>query len=260
VARSGSTAPAEPRALESAPTGDGSVRACLVIPIYNHKDTIAGVLDSLVPFGLPCLVVDDGSDADTRETLRQESARRPWVEVLRLPSNQGRGAALRHGYRRAAARAFSHVVQLDADGQHDARDVSKFLEAAGRAPDAVILGRPVFGAESPRARLYGRKISQAFVWAVTGSLAIRDPLCGFRCFPLARTLPLLDRVTLGDRMDFDPEIVVRLAWEGVPIVNVPTRVRYFPDGLSHFRMVRDNVRIARTYLRLVGARVRRGVR
>ena len=115
-------------------------------------------------------------------------------------------------------------------------------------------------AESPRARLYGRKISQAFVWAVTGSLAIRDPLCGFRCFPLARTLPLLDRVTLGDRMDFDPEIVVRLAWEGVPIVNVPTRVRYFPGGLSHFRMVRDNVRIARTYLRLVGARVRRGVR
>jgi glycosyltransferase involved in cell wall biosynthesis len=233
------------------------VRACLLIPIYNHKDTIAGVLDSLAPLGLPCLVVDDGSDEETRETLRRESARRPWVEVLRLPSNQGRGAALRHGYRRAAARAFSHVVQLDADGQHDAGDVPKFLEAACHAPEAVILGRPVFGTESPRARLYGRKLSQAFVWAVTGSRAIRDPLCGFRCFPLKRTLPLLDGVALGDRMDFDPEIAVRLAWDGVPIVNIPTPVRYFPGGLSHFRMVRDNVRIARTYLRLVGACVRR---
>jgi glycosyltransferase involved in cell wall biosynthesis len=234
------------------------VNPCLLIPIYNHKDTIGGVLDSLAHLGLPCLVVDDGSDARTQETLRREGARLPWVEVHRLPTNRGRGAALRHGYQRAAERAFSHVVQLDADGQHDPADVPKFLEAARREPEALILGRPIFGAESPRARLYGRKLSQAFVWAVTGSLAIRDPLCGFRCFPLSRTLPLLDGVTLGDRMDFDPEIVVRLAWDGVSIVNIPTRVRYFRGGLSHFRMVRDNILIVRTYLRLVGARVRRG--
>jgi hypothetical protein len=58
-------------------------------------------------------------------------------------------------------------------------------------------------------------------------------------------------------MDFDPEIVVRLAWEGVPIVNVPTRVRYFRGGLSHFRMMRDNVLITRTYARLVGAVLKR---
>ena len=98
------------------------------------------------------------------------------------------------------------------------------------------------------------------MWAVTGSFAIEDPLCGFRCFPLRRTIPLLDAVDLGDQMEFDPEIVVRLAWNGVPIVNVPTRVRYFQDGLSNFRMVRDDALIVRAYTRLVASRLlgRRG--
>ena len=232
---------------------------CLLIPIYNHKDTIGGVLDALAYLGLPCLVVDDGSDEATQETLRLESGRRPWVELHRLPVNHGRGAALRHGYRRAAERAFSHVVQLDADGQHDAADVPRFLDAARRQPEALILGQPIFGEDSPRARLYGRRLSQAFVWAVTGSLAIRDPLCGFRCFPLSRTIAVLDTVTVGDRMEFDPEIVVRLAWAGVAVVNIPTRVRYFRGGLSNFRMMRDNILISRAYVRLAVARLGRWI-
>jgi hypothetical protein len=155
----------------------------------------------------------------------------------------------------AAGQAPRHAITLDADGQHDPADVPKFLDAARRQPEALVLGRPIFGPDSPRARRYGRRLSQAFVWAVTGSFAIEDPLCGFRCFPLRRTVPLLDAVSLGDRMEFDPEIVVRLAWDGVPIVNVPTRVRYFTGGLSNFRIVRDNALIVRAYARLVLARL-----
>jgi glycosyltransferase involved in cell wall biosynthesis len=237
-----------------------TVNPCLLVPIYNHKDTIGAVLDSLAYLELPCLVVDDGSDETTQEVLRGERARRPWVELSRLPVNRGRGAALRHGYCRAVERGFSHVVQLDADGQHDPADVPRFLEAARRQPEALVLGRPIFGADSPAVRRQGRRLSQAFVWAVTGSYAIEDPLCGFRCFPLRRTVPLLDAVSLGDRMEFDPEIVVRLAWAGVPIVNVPTRVRYFRGGRSNFRMVRDNALIVRAYARLVLARLLGGRR
>jgi glycosyltransferase involved in cell wall biosynthesis len=232
-----------------------AISPCLLIPIYNHKDTIGSVLESLTYLELPCLIVDDGSDEATQETLRKECARRPWTELSRLPVNRGRGAALRHGYGRAAERGFSHVVQLDADGQHDPADVPRFLEAARRQPEALILGRPIFGADSPRIRRWGRRLSQGFVWLVTGSFAVEDPLCGFRCFPLRRTIPLLDAVSLGSRMEFDPEIVVRLAWAGIPIVNIPTRVRYFPGGLSNFRMVRDNALIVRAYTRLVLARL-----
>jgi glycosyltransferase involved in cell wall biosynthesis len=248
-----------PPAAGAPPAGPAAVRPCLLIPIYNHRDTIEGVLEALAPLALPCLVVDDGSDAPTQTALQRAAARWPWIELQRLPANRGRGAALRHGYARAAARGFSHVVQLDADGQHDPADVERFLAAARRQPEALILGQPIFGPESPRVRRYGRRLSQLFVWAVTASFAVGDPLCGFRCFPLGRTLAVLEAAGLGDRMEFDPEIVVRLAWTGLPIVNVPTRVRYFRDGLSNFRMVRDNARIARAYARLTWARVRRAI-
>jgi glycosyltransferase involved in cell wall biosynthesis len=247
------------RGIDVAGESRRALNPCLLIPIFNHGETIGGVLEALAPVGLPCLVIDDGSGESTRDALRRAAERWPWVELHRLPVNRGRGAALRYGYRRAFERAFSHVVQLDADGQHDAADVSRFLDAARRKPEALILGRPIFGADSPRARRYGRRISQAFVWAVTGSFAVEDPLCGFRCFPLGRVMPLLERVTFGDRMEFDPEIVVRLAWDGGVVVNVPTRVRYFRGGLSNFRMIQDNALITRAYVRLVAAAARRWI-
>jgi glycosyltransferase involved in cell wall biosynthesis len=223
---------------------------CLLIPIYNHGDAIAGVLRPLANLSLPALVVDDGSDDATRRALDELGRELPWVEVERLPDNRGRGAALRRGYLWAAERRFSHVVQLDADGQHDPADVPRFLEAARRYPDAMVLGTPIFDASAPASRVYGRQLSRLIVWAETLSRAVDDPLCGFRCLPLEPTVRLIRRVRLGDRMEFDPELVVRLVWEGVPVVNLATRVRYFHGGLSHFDFAHDNVRIARTYLRL----------
>ena len=224
---------------------------CLLIPIYNHGRTIQSVLSTLGDLKLPCLVIDDGSDDVTRAALARAAREFPWATVERLPDNRGRGAALRHGYRSAQARGYSHVVQLDADGQHEAADVPRFLEAARRRPAALVLGAPMFDASAPRSRLIGRRLSRFWVHVETLSLTIDDPLCGFRCFPLSPTVDLLSRARLGDRMEFDPEIVVRWAWEGWPIVNLPTRVRYFRDGLSHFRPLDDNLRISWAHTRLV---------
>jgi glycosyltransferase involved in cell wall biosynthesis len=235
------------------------VNACVLIPIFDHGETIGAVLEGLAPLGLPCLVVNDGSGHETTEALSALAARLPWVQIEHLPVNRGRGAALRHGYRAASARGFSHAVQLDADGQHDPDDVGALLDAAERQPTALVLGDPRFDETAPRSRLYGRRLSQVIVWGYTGSFAVHDPLCGFRCFPLAATLAVLDRHRFGDRMDFDPEIVVRLAWAGLPIVNVPVRVRYFAQGRSHFRLVRDNARITATYGRLLLARISRAL-
>jgi glycosyltransferase involved in cell wall biosynthesis len=226
------------------------LKPCLAVPIYDHGRTIGAVLDSLAPLGLACLVVDDGSGEETRHELERQRARHDWVELLRHPRNLGRGAALRTAFRAAAARGMTHVVHLDADGQHDAADVPRFLEVACARPEALVLGAPRFDDSVPWIRLHGRKISQAIVWLETLSTAVRDPLCGFRCVPLAPTLALIDRTRTGDRMDFDPELIVRLVRAGVPVVNVPTRVRYPPGGISHFRMLEDNLRIAWAYVRL----------
>lgn len=224
---------------------------CLLIPIYDHGETIGEVVESLATLDLPCLIVDDGSGPETRRELERIAAERAWVSVQRRDRNGGRGVALRTGYRLAASRGYTHVVQLDADAQHDARDVPRLLEAAQKDPGALVLGRPIFDGSAPALRMFGRKFSQGLVWLETLSFAIEDPLCGFRCFPLAPTLRLLDTNPLGDRMDFDPELAVRLYWQGVPIVSVPTRVRYHADGLSHFAPWYDSWLIAQAHARLV---------
>ena len=224
---------------------------CVLIAIYNHASTIEAVVDSLATLGLPTLVVDDGSDGATQGAIERARSRHALVQVLRLPSNQGRGAALQAGYREAARQGFTHALQLDADAQHDVGDAPDFLAAAARNPHALVLGSRRFDADAPRARRWGRWLSIVSVWLETCSVAVRDPLCGYRCMPLAATLAVLDRVPCGKHMEFDPEIIVRLLWSGVPVINVPTHVRYYPGGISHFDMLRDNLRMIRTHARLV---------
>jgi len=220
---------------------------CLLIPIYDHKDEIRGVLDELAPYQLRCFVIDDGSNSETRAVLDAAEKDHPWVEVYHRDRNGGRGAALATGYRLAHERGFSHAIQLDADGQHDGADVPRFIDAISDDPDALILGTPVFDDSVPRGRLYGRQLSRAMVWAATLSLEVSDPLCGFRAIPLAATTRLLSETDLGDHMEFDPNLVIQLHWAGIPVRNLPTRVVYNPGGLSHFDMVADNVRLSGVY-------------
>jgi glycosyltransferase involved in cell wall biosynthesis len=224
------------------------VNPCLLIPIYDHGREIRGVIESLARWDTKCFVIDDGSGAATRSVLGELEKTRPWVEVHRRERNGGRGAALKTGYRLARARGYSHAVQLDADGQHHAADVPRFLEEMERHPGALVLGAPVFDATAPRARLYGRQLSRAMVWLTTVSLDVHDPLCGFRGVPLAPAVDLVESRSTGDHMEFDPQLVILLHWRGVPVRNVPTRVVYAEGGLSHFDMVWDNTRMTGLYL------------
>lgn len=223
---------------------------CLLIPIFDHASTIRRVVESLASAGLPLVIVNDGSGPSTRAVLDRIARDFAWVEVRHHLENQGKGAALVTGYRVADERGFTHVVQIDADAQHDADDVGRFLAEAIAHPDALVLGAPIFDDDAPRSRLYGRKLSVGMVWLATRSRSVRDPLCGFRCVPLAPVMPLLDRVAMGRHMDFEPELAVRLVWSGVTVVNVPTRVRYYPFGLSHFDVVWDDLRLVWLYMRL----------
>jgi glycosyltransferase involved in cell wall biosynthesis len=228
------------------------VKATVLIPIYEHKEEIGGVVDDLLPYGLPILIVDDGSGSETRRVLDALEVRHGAVTVHHRARNGGRGAALKTGYRLAFERGFSHALQLDSDGQHRASDVPAFLAAMERDPEALVLGAPIFDETAPRSRLYGRQLSRVMVWLATLSFDVDDPLCGFRGIPLAPALARLDRVATGDRMEFDPELVIRLHWAGVPVRNVATRVVYRNGGLSHFDMLRDNARMTGLYTRAVG--------
>ncbi|RYY48626.1 MAG: glycosyltransferase family 2 protein [Comamonadaceae bacterium] len=223
----------------------------VVVPVYDHPRTIAAVVAQVRSHGLRCILVDDGSGAECAAVLDAlVQAQAGAVVLVRLPTNQGKGAAMVAGFRAAAARRHTHVLQIDADGQHAAGDIPLFIAQARRHPDAVIAGCPVYDASVPRGRLYGRYATHVWVWINTLSFDIRDSMCGFRLYPLASLLPLLDAARIGRRMDFDSDVIVRLHWRGVPVVNQPTRVTYPLDGVSHFRMWRDNVRISAMHTRL----------
>ena len=139
------------------------MKACALIPIYDHAATIEKVVAALPP-DLPVLVVDDGSAEPTRAALRRVEASRANAEIVRRERNGGKGAALKTGYRTARARGFTHAVQLDADGQHNAADVPRFVAAMRAHPDALVLGVPEFDASAPLARIYARQLSRGLVW------------------------------------------------------------------------------------------------
>jgi glycosyltransferase involved in cell wall biosynthesis len=227
------------------------MRICFLIPHYEHAGAIGALLDRLEPYGLPCLVVDDGSGEDARSVLRELDARHPWVTVVWRDINGGQGAAKRTGYRKALEAGYTHSLELDADGQHDTGDIPRFLAAMQASPSSAVLGKPEFGEDAPMARIYGRQLSRGLVWAACCSFTVEDPLCGYRGLPLERAVEVIESAHTGDRMSFDPEFAVRLYRAGLPIVTIPTRVSYPTDGVSHFDMVRDNLRLAGTYVRLL---------
>jgi len=234
------------------------MRPCIVIPVYNHGHGIGPVLEGLRHHHLPVIMVDDGSDDGSDAILRQRVTADPNRLVLvRRAHNGGKGAAVITGLREAHRRGFSHALQVDADGQHDLADLPAFLRCAQQHPDALITGVPVYDDSVPKSRLYGRYLSHFWVWVNTLSLDIRDSLCGFRIYPLADTVALLDNERLGRHMEFDCEVLVRLHWRGVPIINLPTAVHYPADGVSHFRLCRDNLLIAGMHTRLFLGMLRR---
>lgn len=224
-------------------------RPCIVIPVYEHAGPLAGVLERLAPLGLPCVVVDDGSGPDCGAALVSLAARRSdRVTLVRRAANGGKGAAVKTGLRAAAEKGFTHALQVDADGQHDLDALPRLLAAAEAEPAAMIGGTPRFDASVPNARLYGRRLTNFWIRVNTLSGAIPDGMCGLRVYPLAATLPVL--AATGDRMDFDPEVLVRLKWAGVPMRFLPVAVHYPEGGTSHFRMGKDNALISWMHTRL----------
>ena len=227
------------------------MKLCAVVPVYNHGNTIGAVVAALRANDLPCVLVDDGSNATCAAVLtalaNRESA---GVELLRLPQNLGKGGAMQAGLKQAAALGYSHALQIDADLQHDIADIPAFIAAAEQHPDQLICGRPVYDDSVSKGRLYGRYATHIWVWINTLSLEITDSMCGFRVYPLAPVVALINQVQIGRRMDFDVEILVRLHWRGLRIFSLPTKVRYPAGGVSHFRLLRDNVLISWMHTKL----------
>ena len=165
------------------------MRHAVLMPSYNTGPVLAAtVRDALAAWPDVFLVLDGSTDGSERCV-----AAAPGLRLLRLAQNCGKGAAILHGLRAAAAEGFTHAITMDADGQHPAAMIPAFAAASRARPEAMILGVPQFGPDAPALRVGGRRISNWWVGLETLWAGIGDSLFGFRVYPIAPLLRVMER-------------------------------------------------------------------
>ncbi len=233
----------------------------VLIPSYNTGAKLFETVAAARRYWGAVWIVIDGSTDGTGEALAALWRDDPGVRVIRRGGNGGKGAAVFDGLRAAALEGFTHVLVMDADGQHPAPSIPDFMALSQRNHRAMILGQPVFDASAPRLRVLWRRVSN-FLARLETRQKIGDSLFGFRVYPVAALAAVMESTCQMRRFDFDTEAIVRLSWRGVPVVKQPVPVRYFradEGGISHFRYGRDNMVLAAMHLRLIADGLRLAV-
>jgi len=226
----------------------------VLIPSYNTGPKLLETVRDARRYWPHVWVIIDGSTDGSAEALLAQTAAGLELKVLVLPHNQGKGAAILHGLHEATAAGFTHVLTMDADGQHPAALIPDFMALSRANPDAVIFGQPVFDATAPSVRVYGRKLSNGLADLQTLWRGIGDSLFGFRVYPIAPLREIMEGQRWMRRFDFEPEAAVRLCWRGVRPLRLSAPVKYFTPGeggVSHFNYLRDNARLVWMNLRLL---------
>jgi glycosyltransferase involved in cell wall biosynthesis len=226
----------------------------VLIPSYDAGPRLLATVEEALRHWSPVWVVVDGSTDGSGEAVRALAERDPRMRVIVRPQNGGKGAAVATGVSAALSAGFTHVLTLDSDGQHPADHIPPFMEASRERPEALVLGRPVFGPEAPAARRQGRKLSIALARVEILGGGIDDPLFGFRVYPAEALQQAFQATRRARRFDFDHEIAVRMFWAGVPTVNRNVPCRYLSKtegGVSHFHYVRDNMTLVWLHFRLL---------
>ncbi len=225
----------------------------VLIPSYNPGATVFETVAGARRFWNPVWVVVDGSTDESVEGLRRMEREDAGLRVIVLPANRGKGNAVLHGIQLAAAEGFTHALTMDSDGQHPPASIPEFMARSQAEPRAVVLGVPVFDASAPALRVKGRKVSNWWANVETVGAGIEDSLYGFRVYPIADLIAVMQGRRWMRRFDFDPEAAVRLVWRGVPPLNVKAPVKYLTaaeGGVSHFNYLRDNVLLTWMHARL----------
>lgn len=229
------------------------MKLIVLIPSYNTGRLLADTVSHALEHWNEVLVVIDGSTDGSEKVVEAMQATHHGLRMIKQPRNRGKGAAVLRGTQFAGGEGFTHVLTMDADGQHPPEWIPKFIELAQSHPEAVLFGKPVFGPEAPQLRVQGRRISNSWAALETLGWGIGDSLFGMRVYPVQALLRAFRGTFFARRFDFDTEIAVRVCWQGVPAVSVPTPVRYLTaaeGGVSQFRYFRDNAVLTWMHTRL----------
>lgn len=214
-----------------------STSFCVIVPTYNNQKTLKKVLDSILDFTSNVIIVNDGSTDQTNEILKQYHH----LTQIHHPKNLGKGRALRNGFRKAIEQNFEYAITIDSDGQHFASDIPVFIDAIQKEPNSLLIGSRNMTQENvPKKSSFGNKFSNFWFKFETG-IVLEDTQSGFRLYPLK----LIPKQFYTNKFEFEIEVIVRSAWKGIVVKNIPIQVLYDPaERVSHFRPFRDFTRIS----------------
>lgn len=220
------------------------LKITVIIPVYNNPETIREVVVNTMKVHPFVMVVDDGSDCEVAGLLSGLD-----ITVVRHDQNRGKGAAILTGVKKAYSLGYTHIITIDADGQHDPNDLPEILSAVKNNPNDIIVGRRNFQkADVPGASVFGRKFSNFWLRVQTGR-SIGDTQSGFRAYPIA----VLNELNLHEKhYSFEVEVLVKAIWAGIDVREVDVSV-YYPSGdkrVTHFLKFKDNLRISLLNTRL----------
>ena len=214
------------------------LNGCIIIPTYNNEKTLRRVLDKTLVFTNEIIVVNDGSTDSTVEILKEY----PHIKIIHQPKNQGKGMALRTGFKEALKLGFDYAVTIDSDGQHFPEDIPVFLEEIQKNGEALLIGDRNMEQEGiPGKSSFGNRFSNFWYQFETG-IQLNDTQSGFRLYPIRR---MKDLKFFTQKFEFEIEVIVKAAWAGIPVKNVPIQILYDEsERVSHFRPFKDFTRIS----------------
>lgn len=216
-----------------------ALKAVIIVPTYNNNGTIGQVISDIKEYTHDIIVVNDGSTDNTLEILQD-------IEGIRIETyekNMGKGHALKTGLAKAYESGFRYAITIDADGQHYADDIPVFINRIEEAPDSLLIGGRNLNADNmPGKNTFANKFSNFWYKVETGQ-TLSDTQSGYRLYPLDKIQNIR---YMTSRYEFEVEIIVRAAWRGVNVENVPVKVYYPPieERVSHFRPFQDFFRIS----------------
>ncbi|RDU56724.1 glycosyltransferase family 2 protein [Helicobacter sp. MIT 99-5507] len=220
------------------------MKFAFLIPFYNHPESIEKLVDYISKYKIDIIIVDDGSNADSKIVLNNLKD----VKILTRKHNGGKGAAIKSGLNLAKDLMYSHIFQIDADMQHELSKIDDFITLSKSNPNSLICANPIYGKDAPKSRLYGRKITNFWVYINTLGGNLKDTMCGMRIYPLYLIYPLLKECK-SNRMDFDIDILILAYKNMIDFKWIDVRIKYDSDGVSHFKALRDNILISKMHAR-----------
>lgn len=213
-------------------------KVCIIIPTYNNHKTLKRVIDGVLQYTTNVIVVNDGSTDTTFEIINSYTS----IDAIHIPKNKGKGNALQLGFKKAIEKGFHYAITIDSDGQHFPDDIPVFLEELAKNESNILLigSRNMNQDDVPKKSSFGNKFSNFWFWFETG-IKLEDTQSGYRLYPLLH----LPKKYFTNKFEFEIEVIVRAAWKGTIVKNIPVKILYDPtERVTHFRPFKDFTRIS----------------